>query len=237
METSGIKATSEDVVMVYFIDYIKRLEADLKEAQGQRQTCYESEECGKLYEALAKAQGEMSNAKEDKENSHFRSKYAGLSSFIAGAKGPLSKNGLSVIQRLLPAPGGTHYLYSRLGHTSGQWIESRVLVNPIKKDIQAFGSEITYLKKYSYSSLIGIAGGEDDDDGEGAMNRKSEAPKSSKISKAQLQLLGEELRGEEDLLEEVLKVAKIGKLSDLPEGRYQKVIKWVRESKDNSKDD
>lgn len=239
METNETKPSSEDIVMVHFLDYIKRLEAELKKAQGQKEAKHESEECGKLYESLAKAQMEMEIAKMDSSNPFFKSKYADLTSIMKASRPYLAKNGLSVIQRILPG-SNVSYLYTRLGHASGQWIESRVLIDPMKKDIQSLGSYITYLRRYSYGAIVGVVSSDEDDDGEVAMSstRVATSDKSAgKISKAQLQILSEELKGQEDLLEEVLKVAGISKLSDLKQGRYTNAINWVRDNKKSDKDD
>jgi hypothetical protein len=54
-----------------------------------------------------------------------------------------------------------------LGHSSGQWIESTFHVEPARFDAQGAGSAVTYLRRYSLMSILGIAA--EDDDGEGAV--------------------------------------------------------------------
>lgn len=240
MEENKPIPRGEDIFIAFMIDENKALREQLAEAQGQKQINYESEECGKLYEALAKAQLEMEVAKMDSSNPFFKSKYADLTSIMKASRPYLAKNGLSVIQRLLPGPNHTSCLYTRLAHASGQWMESRILIEPLKKDVQSLGSYITYLRRYSYGALVGVVSSDEDDDGEVAMqqSRPTKSDKSDgKITKAQLQILGTELKGEEDLLEYVLKTAGIGKLSDLKEGRYTNVLNWVRDNKKSSKED
>ena len=53
-------------------------------------------------------------------------------------------------------------------HASGQWIKSKARHNPPKNDIQSLASYNTYLKRMCYTSIIGLATGEDDD-GEAAV--------------------------------------------------------------------
>jgi hypothetical protein len=56
-----------------------------------------------------------------------------------------------------------------LCHKSGEHLVSEAVIAPAKNDIQSLGSYITYLKRYTYMSIIGVAVGEDDDDGNKAV--------------------------------------------------------------------
>lgn len=196
----------------------------------------ESEDLGKLFEALAKAQGEMLAAKKDNLNSFFSSSYADLSAIVKATRPALAKYGLSVVQRILPNGNGGLALYTRLCHASGQWMESKMGINPPKSDIQSIGSYITYIRRYNYSSIVGAVD-EEDDDGEKAMEeprRQGIAPSKasgSGITRAQLDVLSYELEGEEEILESVLKGFSISKLADLPAKSYTKCLNRVREIK------
>ena len=140
---------------------------------------YSSGELNALAESLAKAQGVMVPAKKGAVNPFFKSKYADLASVWDVCRGPLSENGLSVVQTILvqssfpPAPDHT-ILQTILLHISGQWIESNYPVNPVKDDPQGIGSALTYARRYALMAMIGIA--PEDDDGESAVRR---APKDS----------------------------------------------------------
>jgi hypothetical protein len=57
-----------------------------------------SESINEIAAALAKAQSEMGGAVKDSANPFFKSKYADLSSVWDACRGPLTKNGLSVVQ-------------------------------------------------------------------------------------------------------------------------------------------
>lgn len=192
----------------------------------------ESAELNKLFEALAKAQMEMEVAKTDSTNPYFKSKYADLRSVVEASRPFLAKNGLCVIQRTIPGKNGTSYLYTRLGHLSGQWMESYMPISPPKQDIQTLGSYMTYLRRYSYSSMVGVVAGDEDDDGENAMHTVREKGLSSdKISKPQLDLLAQELKGETQIVEQIFKSYGISKLSDIPAKKYTKCIETIREIK------
>jgi len=134
----------------------------------------QSETIAKLAEALSKAQGKMQGALRDSENPFFRSKYSDLSAIWKCAREPLSDNGLSVVQ-CTKIEDGKMILVSQLMHLSGEWIKSYYPVDAIKKDPQGWGSAMTYARRYSLQSLLGICA-EDDDDG----NAASYPPKQSR---------------------------------------------------------
>jgi len=126
-----------------------------------------SEHINEIAAALAKAQAEMGNAIKDRTNPAFRSTYADLASVREAVTGPLSANGIAVVQ----APGNdgdSVTVETRLIHTSGEWLGSVVSARPAKNDPQAVGSAITYLRRYGLMAMTGIA--PDDDDGQAATN-------------------------------------------------------------------
>jgi hypothetical protein len=130
----------------------------------------QSEHINELASALSKAQGEMEAAIKDSSNPFFKSKYADLNSIWSACRLPLSKNGLAVIQTIDQNESGQLVLITLLCHCSGQWIRSRAPIITQKHDPQSIGSAITYFKRYSLSAIVGVSTDEDDD-GEGAMNR------------------------------------------------------------------
>ena len=134
---------------------------------------FESKELDKLFTSLAKAQLEMDSATASNINPFLKSKYANLNDVVNASRKALASNGLSVIQRIVRTGSAGMTLLTRLCHSSGQWIESSMTVNPQKQDIQSLGSYLTYIRRYTYSSIVGVVVGEKDDDGEKAMGRAS----------------------------------------------------------------
>ena len=144
-----------------------------------------SETINELAAALSKAQGEMKNAPKDSKNPFFNSTYSDLASVIDAARGPLSKNGLSVVQmHSIPEPNKL-ILTTALLHSSGQWIESDFPIVPSKGDMQGLGAATTYARRFSYQSIIGMAS--EDDDGNAASGLK--APADPMKAMARLELL------------------------------------------------
>src|ERR1035437_1544555 len=129
-----------------------------------------SENINELSAALSKAQGEMGTARKDSKNPFFKTSYADLASILSVAKEPLADNGLSVTQHPV-ADGNIVSVETALFHSSGQWMSS--LLTMLAKDAspQAIGSCITYARRYSVASILGIAS-EEDDDGNSAQPTK-----------------------------------------------------------------
>jgi hypothetical protein len=125
-----------------------------------------SPEIADLAGALAAAQGEMEMAARDATNPHFNKTYADLASVWRACRPQLAKNGLAVLQVITR---GT--LITRLVHKSGQWIEGDIRIEVDgdrgRSQIQAFGSSLTYLRRYALAATVGVAP-DDDDDGETA---------------------------------------------------------------------
>jgi hypothetical protein len=133
-----------------------------------------SESIATLAAALVKAQGQMKPAIKDATNPHFRSTYADLASVIEASRKPLADNGLAISQHIDleadGAGGGIVGVTTLLLHASGEWLQSRAAAVVVKRDPQSIGSAVTYLRRYGWQAVIGLAA--EDDDGEAATDRR-----------------------------------------------------------------
>jgi len=126
----------------------------------------QSEKITELAQALALAQAQMGAALKSSENPHFRSRYADLASVMDACRPALTANGISVIQRCRNSAEGVE-VETMLLHKSGEWISDTCwLPAPQQKTPQAYGSAITYARRYGLSTLAGVVA--DDDDGNAA---------------------------------------------------------------------
>lgn len=151
----------------------------------------QSDHINELAMALAKAQGEMDNAKKDCNNPFFKSKYADLTSVWAACREPLTKNGLAVTQTMSDQDGKL-ILITMLLHASGQWIKSCLPIIAQKPDAQALGAAITYMRRFSLSAMVGIC--PEDDDGNLASGKTVITPvQHAKINKEQFAILSKKL--------------------------------------------
>lgn len=198
----------------------------------------------KLYEALAKAQLEIKLTQRDSENPYFKSKYANLGSVIEASRPALAKNGLCVFHRQELTTEGQSILVCTLAHSSGQYIESRFRVVPAKNDIQSLGSYMTYLRRYSYVAICGLA--DTDDDGEAAVAESRETfakgtalnakynPKDQSLdtlSKEQIEEMEYELAEYPDIAEQVLDGLRIQSIADIPKSKYRAALTRIRQIK------
>lgn len=121
-----------------------------------------------LAEALSKAQGAIDDATKDSTNPAFGKpvKYANLAAVRAVIRGPLSANGLSIIQ-LPRAQNGVVEVDTMLLHKTGEYISETLRMPVAKPDAHGIGSAISYARRYGIMSILCIAA--DDDDGNAAV--------------------------------------------------------------------
>ena len=124
-----------------------------------------SDEIKDISSALCAFQGSLEQPKLEKEvkvrtknGGEYKFKYADLSACVKAAAPALKEHGLSVSQIINDGK-----LITLLTHVSGQWFKSELLLPTQSTDYQAFGSAITYLKRYSYCAILGIVADTDDD--------------------------------------------------------------------------
>ncbi len=136
-----------------------------------------------LVKALVAARKEIGAAKKGSENPHFRSKYADLSAVIDAVKLPLENHGLTFVQDIQD-----HHVVTVVMHETGESL--RLAPFPIistKPDAQGNGSALTYARRYSLQTALGVPA--EDDDGNAASKTSGEVKKFP--SAVQSALMGE----------------------------------------------
>ena len=150
-----------------------------------------SESITNLATALAKAQAEMPVAVFDATNPFLKSKYASLGAVIQASRPILAKHKLSLVQ--FPISGGSATgqgsgdcigVESILAHESGEFVAERIVI-PLteekgKSKVQSAGSTLTYLRRYSWASILGMYSDEDSD---GSSPVQAFTPKPAPASK------------------------------------------------------
>lgn len=133
-----------------------------------------------LYTALAKAFNELELPKKTADNPFHKSKYVPLENVIASVKKAFGKHGLFVSQPVkveyqnveVMNQQGMKY-FNRVAvvkvstvvcHENGDTLEyPEFILESESLKAQAIGSAITYARRYSLTSALGLAGEEDDD--------------------------------------------------------------------------
>ena len=148
-----------------------------------------SESIGTIAAALAKAQAQLVNPekssvatiREDGRRGVERTfRYAPLSSGLDIVRKTLSQHEIATVQTTsIDEAAGIVRLSTVLAHASGEWIASDWPVCPIAETErpQRMGAALTYARRYSLFTLVGIAG-EDDLD---APNLMDPAPETGKL--------------------------------------------------------
>jgi len=125
-----------------------------------------SETIGNLAKALPLAQGEFRAIRFDSVNPFLKNHFASLGALIEATRAILAKHGLSVIQ--IPfSEGELVGVETILLHVSGEYISGTMKL-PVgeergKSNAQVAGSIITYIRRYSYASILGLYADEDGD--------------------------------------------------------------------------
>lgn len=130
----------------------------------------QSQTIGHLAAALAAAAPALREARKDRANSHLKSRYATLESYIEAVREPLAVQGVAVVQGV-SADAGRVTVTTRLAHASGEWMSTSLSLpvpeNKALTAVQALGSTITYGRRYTLAAICGLGAEErDEDDGE-----------------------------------------------------------------------
>lgn len=121
----------------------------------------------KIYEALAKMQGQLEATARTAQGQARggRYKYSTIADVWEAIRKPLSDNGLAITQT-----EGLHEgwitLTTTLRHSSGESLEGCRPIATVEgaiRDPQAYGSALTYARRYGITALVGIAPADDDD--------------------------------------------------------------------------
>ncbi len=142
-----------------------------------------SEQFTQIAAALAAASADFAEIKKNKnvtvatkKGGQYTFAYATLDAIVAAVRPALAKNGLVMVQSVVSieiqrlGTQGNYttledFLETRLLHSSGEWFsnETPVMVDSEEQSAQAFGSAITYARRYGITQLLCVVADEDDD--------------------------------------------------------------------------
>jgi ERF superfamily len=139
-----------------------------------------SEKSDVILKQLMAAKAEMGSiVRKDSKNPFHKSNYASLGAHLDLSESVLAKHGLIMVH----SPNLFNeqpILIATLRHPeSGQWLKAYLpLPNP-KADSQGIGASITYMRRYSINSMLGLTA--EDDDAESACLRDKK-PQPAKVT-------------------------------------------------------
>lgn len=144
-----------------------------------------SDPCDALAASLVAALAEMPNIRKANRadlGSH-KYTYADLADGLDAVRPVLARNGLAVLQAATTTEHGPTVVTTVL-HTSGQRVSASLAMKPMKGDPQAVGSAITYARRYSLFSILGLA--TEDDDGKAA-SAPAPPPRPERLSEQRIE--------------------------------------------------
>tara|TARA_R110002012_G_scaffold32727_1_gene96288 strand:+ start:50 stop:475 length:426 start_codon:yes stop_codon:yes gene_type:complete len=126
-----------------------------------------------IYNKLYKVQKEIGAISKNSKNPFYNSKYFDINSLIKQVTPILEKHKLLLLQ---PIREGKQY--SVIIDLDGGSVESSLEL-PTNLDAQKIGSAITYYRRYTLQSLLGLQA--EDDDGNGAIPNKKKSTNKSAV--------------------------------------------------------
>lgn len=187
METAVaiVQPISTTPAMLLNIAIEKGAELDKLEKLMDLQMKWETNQARKSYnEAMTAFKANPPEIEKDKKVSYGTTKYnhASLWNVTDKINSALSEHGLSA-SWTTKQDGNAVTVTCRISHILGHYEETSLTAAPdnsgAKNSIQALGSTITYLQRYTILALTGLAAGEMDDDGHGATAFISDKEKST----------------------------------------------------------
>ena len=129
----------------------------------------QSDQIDELMTAKSKADATLNNIKKDGKVEYSKTKYsyAVLEDVCNEVRKKYSKFELSFTQ--IPIyEEGINVLVTTLGHSSGQWIRCKMKIETQNAGSQAYGSALTYARRYSLVAMSCLAATDEDDDAQAA---------------------------------------------------------------------
>lgn len=202
--------------------------ADLEKLKGllELQERWELNESRKaFFEAMAMFSANAPEIEKDKEVSFGTTKYrhATLSNVTKKVREELSKWGLSANWKMAQTNGSvtvTCVITHKQGYSQETTLSASVDSSGSKNAIQAVGSTVTYLERYTLLAATGLATSEMDDDGRGTAGDIISDKELSQLR----DLLAEKNANEEKFCEYM----KIDSLEKLPKSRYQQALAAIK---------
>lgn len=156
------------------------------------------ETSSEFYTALAKAQGEFEPvhrnktvAVQMKSGGSYTFAYAPLETILAAVLPALNRNGFALVQAVEgeaqfaeDAPPRGEYVTTTLYHANG-WLSNKVRIIIKEPGAQAYGSALTFARRYSVTLLLGVCADEDDDANAAEGNQATATGRPTAVTHAQ----------------------------------------------------
>jgi len=137
-----------------------------------------SEKIVEISKALSKFQDLVDPISKDANNPFFKNKYASLSTILKGIREPLRESNLVFTQVV----EGNKLVTLLIHIESGEYFKSTADLIVSEAKSQAYGSAITYMRRYALSAILGL-NVDSDDDGNESSNVSTKTVKAQTVTK------------------------------------------------------
>lgn len=184
---------------------------------------FEANEARKAFnEAMSNFREECPTINRGRSVTHNNTKFAGLAESIEAIRPVLSKFGLSH-QWKTKQDGANITVECTVTHRMGHCESTSLSASPDKSggknDIQAIGSTVSYLERYTLYAILGLSSREMDNDGNG-----SDVKRISETQMFDLIALIADVKANESQFCTYFKIADV---SHLPAEKYEKAVKML----------
>ena len=186
---------------------------------------HEKNQARKAFDAAIAAAKSQIKPVAKNRTGHNNKRYADMAAFAKAVDPVLAAHGLSYRFRSDQANGSIHVtciLSHRDGHAEETTLASGADTSGGKNSIQAIGSALTYLSRYSLTMALGLAASEDDD-GAGA-------DAAEPISEEQLQDIRDKLASSGSDIERFCKYMGVEALPDIRKNDYPKALAAIAQA-------
>lgn len=121
-----------------------------------------STEQANILTALFAFQQAVAPITKDQVNDHLHTKYTDLTGVWAAIREPLKLHELLVLQENVPCSRGAMVVTTLVHMPSKEWRSSTIYVPARKADAQAFGSAISYARRYGLMTVLSLLTTDDD---------------------------------------------------------------------------
>lgn len=161
----------------------------------------------------------------DRARKGHNTKYAGLAESIEAIRGLLTKHGLS--HQWKTAQEGNQVTVTCnvthiLGHSESTSLTAAPDTSGSKNNIQAIGSTVSYLQRYTLFAILGLSSREMDDDGN--QGKGAHVEKISEEQEMNILSLIAEVNADES---KFCVAYQIQQVADLPAVKYEKAVKQL----------
>jgi hypothetical protein len=188
---------------------------------------YQSESVAELMKALSKAQGRIQNVTKASLNPHFKSAYADMAAVRTATYEALSAEGITLLQ---PVECAANLVTVTTELRFGDEFKRAPLQFPLQQaNIQAFGSLVSYLRRYGAMSMLGLAAEDDDDDGNKAKDNggKSAPGADGPVTPAQAEEIKQTIVEVNADLPRFLKAFGIEQIEQMPRRRHAEAMRML----------